>query len=68
LLISSAEHLLQLRDINLARSEEETYREIVHRIPVSPELERHIEQAALDYAEDPSHQKKDHKVVGYWKQ
>jgi hypothetical protein len=66
--ISSAENLLQLRDINLARSEEETCREIVHRIPVSLELERHIEQAALDYAEDPSHQKKDHGLAGYRKQ
>jgi putative lipoprotein DUF799 len=54
--ISSAENLLQLRDINLARSEEETCREIVHRIPVSPELEERIEQAALGYAEDPNHE------------
>lgn len=54
--ISSAENLLQLRDINLARSEEEACREIVHRIPVSPELEAHLEQAAVAYAEDPDHQ------------
>lgn len=54
--ISSAENLLQLRDINLARSEEETCREIVHRIPISPELEEHIERAALNFAEDSNHQ------------
>jgi hypothetical protein len=54
--ISSAENLLQLRDIELARSEEETCREIVHRIPISTELEEHLEQSALDYAEDPDHQ------------
>ena len=54
--ISSGENLLQLRDINLARSEEETCREIVHRIPRSAKLEARIEKAALDYAEDPSHQ------------
>jgi Putative bacterial lipoprotein (DUF799) len=66
--ISSAENLLQLRDINLARSEEETCREIVHRIPVSLELERHIEKAALDYAEDASHQKEDHGLADYRKQ
>jgi Putative bacterial lipoprotein (DUF799) len=54
--ISSAENLLQLRDINLARSEEETCREIVHRIPVSDELQEREAQAALDYAEDPGHE------------
>ena len=53
--ISSAENLLQLRDINLARSEEETCREIVHRIPVSEELEARDEQAALEYAEYSDH-------------
>jgi hypothetical protein len=51
MLISSAENLLQMRDINLARAEEETCREVVHRIPVSTELEEREEQAALDYAE-----------------
>jgi hypothetical protein len=55
--ISSAENLLQLRDINLARSEEETCREIVHRIPVSHQLEARIEHAALNYAEDPDHRR-----------
>jgi hypothetical protein len=53
--INSAENLLQLRDIDLARSEEETCREIVHRIPRSKDLEQRDEQAALDYAEDPDH-------------
>jgi hypothetical protein len=53
--ISSAENILQLRDINLARSEEETCREIVHRIPISSELQERNAQAALDYAEDPDH-------------
>jgi len=52
IIISSAENLLQLRDINLARSEEETCREIVHRIPISKELEQREEQAALDFAEN----------------
>ncbi len=36
--INSAENILQLRDINLARSEEEACREIVRRIPISDEL------------------------------
>jgi hypothetical protein len=50
--ISAAENLLQLRDINLARSEEEACREIVRRIPVSNYLEHLNQQSALDYAED----------------
>ncbi len=53
--ISSGENLLQLRDINLARSEEETCREIVHRIPVSAAIEQRNEQSALAYVEDPHH-------------
>lgn len=53
--ISSGENLLQLRDINLARSEEETCREIVHRIPVSAVIEQQNEQSALAYVEDPQH-------------
>ena len=51
-IISAAENLLQLRDINLARSEEETCREIVQRIPVSDELKDRDRKAALNYAED----------------
>jgi hypothetical protein len=54
--ISSAENLLELRDINLARAEEETCREIVHRIPISPLIEQEDEEAALAYVEDPQHQ------------
>ncbi len=50
--ISAAENILQFRDINLARSEEEACREIVYRIPVSNYLEQLDQQSALDYAED----------------
>jgi len=50
--INSAENVLQLRDIILARAEEETCREIVHRVPVSQELKARIEQRALDGAEE----------------
>jgi hypothetical protein len=52
ILINSAENILQLRDILLARAEEETCREIVHRVPVSQELKKRIEQRALDSAEE----------------
>jgi hypothetical protein len=52
ILINSAENVLQLRDILLARAEEETCREIVHRVPVSQELKQRIEQRALDGAEE----------------
>ena len=45
--LSSAENLFQLREINLARSEEETCREIVHRIPVSNDLQQRNEEEAL---------------------
>jgi hypothetical protein len=48
--ISSAENLLQLRDVNLARSEEETCREIVRRIPISRELQERNRKAALELA------------------
>jgi hypothetical protein len=50
--INSAENLLQLRDINLARSEEETCREIVKRIPRSKLLENRIEEQSLSYESD----------------
>jgi putative lipoprotein DUF799 len=53
--ISSAENLLQLRDINLARSEEETCREIVHRIPISQALRKRNQEAALAYASSSDH-------------
>ena len=43
IVINSAENVLQLRDIILAQAEEETCREIVHRVPVSQELKVRIE-------------------------
>jgi hypothetical protein len=52
IVINSAENVLQLRDIILARAEEETCREIVHRVPVSQRLKARIEQRALDDAEE----------------
>jgi hypothetical protein len=52
ILINSAANVLQLRDILLARAEEETCREIVHRVPASQELKQRIEQRALDEAEE----------------
>jgi hypothetical protein len=46
--INSAESLLQLRDIQLARSEEEVCRELVLRIPVSENLRLQIARQALE--------------------
>jgi hypothetical protein len=48
--INSAENLLQLRDINLARAEEEACRELVIRIPPSSQLKHEEEEQALQYA------------------
>ena len=48
LVINSAEALLQLRDVQLARSEEEVCRELVLRIPVSESLRLQIAQQALE--------------------
>jgi hypothetical protein len=48
--INSAENLLELRDVNLARAEEETAREIVLRIPPSDKLKQNLEDAALTRA------------------
>jgi hypothetical protein len=48
IMINSAESLLQLRDVQLARSEEEVCREIVLRIPVSEQLRLDIAQQALE--------------------
>lgn len=48
ILINSAELLLQLRDIELARSEEEVCRELVLRIPVSENLRLLIARQALE--------------------
>lgn len=48
--INSAENLLQLRDINLARAEEEACREMVIRIPPSTKLKNEESEQALQYA------------------
>jgi hypothetical protein len=48
--INSGENLLQLRDINLARAEEEACREIVIRIPSSAKLKKEESEQALQYA------------------
>jgi hypothetical protein len=48
IVINSAETLLRLRDIVLARSEEEVCREIVLRVPVSERLRLEIAQQALE--------------------
>ncbi|MGA2410414.1 MAG: GNA1162 family protein [Candidatus Binataceae bacterium] len=48
--INSAENLLQLRDINLARAEEEACRELVIRIPPSDKLKNEESEQALQYA------------------
>jgi hypothetical protein len=48
IVINSAESLLQLRDIELSRSEEEVCRELVKRIPVSENLRLQIAQEALE--------------------
>lgn len=47
--INSAENLLQLRDINLARAEEEACREVVKRIPPSPQLITELADRARDH-------------------
>lgn len=55
--INSAESLLQLRDVQLARSEEEVCREIVLRIPVSEKSRLEIAREALEgdvRAEEPA--------------
>jgi len=49
--INSAQNILQLRDINLARAEEEACREIVRRIPISSRLRETVEQQALAQSE-----------------
>jgi Putative bacterial lipoprotein (DUF799) len=48
IMINSAESLLELRDIQLSRSEEEVCRELVKRIPVSENLRLQIAQEALE--------------------
>lgn len=49
--INSAENLLELRDINLARAEDETCREIVKRIPASDQLEVEMAEQAREHAQ-----------------
>ena len=56
--INSGLALLELRDVTLARAEEETAREIVLRIPRSKELENRLIEEAWDrseYANDVGH-------------
>jgi Putative bacterial lipoprotein (DUF799) len=48
IVINSAESLLVLRDIQLARSEEEVCRELVLRVPVSEKLRLQIARQALE--------------------
>ncbi len=47
IMINSVESLLQLRDVVLARSEEEVCGEIVLRIPISERLRLEIARQAL---------------------
>jgi len=55
--INSAENLLQLRDINLARAEEEACREVVIRIPPSDKLKNQEAEQALQYANEANQRK-----------
>jgi hypothetical protein len=48
ILINSAESLLQLRDVELVRSEEEVCGELVLRIPASENLRLEIARQALE--------------------
>jgi hypothetical protein len=52
IVINSAEALLQLRDVELARSEEEVARELVLRIPVSQKLRAQMARSAIDRADE----------------
>jgi hypothetical protein len=52
ILINSAESLLQLRDVVLARSEEEVARELVLRIPPSDKLRAQMQRQAIDRADE----------------
>lgn len=52
ILINSAESLLQLRDVELARSEEEVARELVHRIPISQKLTARMANSAVQSANE----------------
>jgi len=50
--INSAESLLQLRDVELARAEEEVARELVIRIPPSQTLQAHLASDAIRRARE----------------
>jgi hypothetical protein len=50
IIINSAQNILQLRDINLARAEEEACREVVKRIPQSGQLREEMAQHAREHA------------------
>ena len=52
ILINSAESLLQLRDVELARAEEEVARELVIRIPVSDKLRTEMANSAVQRARE----------------
>jgi hypothetical protein len=52
ILINSAESLLQLRDVELARAEEEVARELVIRIPVSDKLRTEMATNAVQRARE----------------
>ena len=52
ILINSAESLLQLRDVVLARAEEEVARELVIRIPPSETLRTHLATDAIRRARE----------------
>ncbi|MGH7906223.1 MAG: GNA1162 family protein [Candidatus Binataceae bacterium] len=54
IVLNSAGNVLHLRDINLARSEEETCREIAKRIPISYKLRAHIAEEALSSESEQS--------------
>lgn len=49
ILINSAENILELRDINLARAEDEACREVVKRIPQSDQLITEMAEQARDH-------------------
>jgi hypothetical protein len=52
ILINSAESLLQLRDVELARAEEEVARELIIRIPVSEKLRTEMASTAIQRAKE----------------
>lgn len=60
ILINSAEGLLQLRDVELARSEEEVARELVHRIPISQNLTSQMAKNAVQRANENEEIQEDH--------